>query len=76
MVLSHLPTIYVLFLSSTGAAIKALIILGYSRTRLAVRSKPVRLNIYLGSNNIGGIVIKLRAMQVSYKYRFPFTLAC
>jgi hypothetical protein len=32
--------------------IKALIILGCSYIQLAIRSKPIRLNIYLGSNNM------------------------
>jgi len=30
--------------------------------QLAVRSKPIRLNIRLGSNNISGIIIKLKAI--------------
>ena len=45
-----------------STAIEALIILGRSYTQLAVRSKPVRLNIYSESDDIGGIISKLRAM--------------
>jgi hypothetical protein len=52
-------------LSYNPTAIKALIILGCSRAQLAVRSKPVRLNIRLGSDNISGIISKLRAMRAS-----------
>ena len=59
--------------NSTG--IKALIISGCSHARLVVRSKPVRLNIRSGSNDIGRIVIKLRAIRASYGYRVSFTLA-
>ena len=36
------------FLSYIPTAIKTPIILGYNYARLVVRSKPVRLNIYLG----------------------------
>ena len=53
-------------LSHDPTAINALIILGYSYTQLVVRSKPIRLNIRLGSNNISRIVIKLRAILASY----------
>ena len=63
-------------LSYNLIAIKAPIILDCSHAQLAVRSKPIRLNMHLGSNNIGGIIIKLKAMQASYGYRVPFTLAC
>ena len=51
-------------LSHDPTAIKALIILGLSCAQLAVRSKPVRLNIRSGSNDIGGTVSRLRAMRV------------
>ena len=64
------------FLSYDPIAIEALIILDYSHAQLVVRSKPIRLNMCLGSNNIGEIVIKLKAMQANYKYKIPFTLAC
>jgi hypothetical protein len=57
-------------------AIEAPIISDGSRARLAVRSKPVRLNMRSGSNDIGGIVIKSRAMRASRGYRVPFTQAC
>jgi len=49
-------------LSYDPTAIKALIILCYSRARLAVNSKVIRLNIYSGSNNISRIIIKSRAI--------------
>ena len=53
-------------LSHDPTAINALIISGRSYTRIAVRSKPIRLNVRLGSNNIGRIVIKSRAILASY----------
>ena len=53
-------------LSYNPTAIKAPIISGRSYARLAVRSKPIRLNIRLGSADIGGIISKLRAMRASY----------
>jgi len=43
-------------LSHDPTAIKVPIILGLSRARLAMKSKPVRLNIRSGSNDIGGTV--------------------
>jgi len=54
-------------LSHDLTAIEAPIISGRSRARLAVRSKPVRLNIRSGSNDIGGIVSKSRAMRAVEK---------
>jgi hypothetical protein len=63
-------------LSHDPIAIKALIISNCSHARLTVRSKPVRLNMRSGSDDIGGIVIKSRAMRASRGYRVPFTLAC
>ena len=50
-------------LSHDPTAIEAPIISGRSRALLAVRSKPVRQNIRLGSDDIGGIVSKSRAMR-------------
>ena len=55
-------------LSHDPTAIEALIISGRSRARLAVRSKPVRLNMRSGSNNIGGIVSRSSAMRASRWY--------
>ena len=49
-------------LSYNPTTIKALIILGYSYTRLVVRSKPIRLNIRLESTNISRIISILRAI--------------
>jgi len=50
-------------LSHDPTAIEAPIISGRNRARLAVRSTPVRQNIRLGSDDIGGIVSKSRAMR-------------
>jgi len=55
-------------LSHDPTAVEAPIILGRSRAQLAVRSKPVRLNMRSGSDDIGGIVSKLRAMRASRWY--------
>ena len=55
-------------LSHDPTAIEAPIISGRSRARLAVRSKPVRLNMRSGSDDIGGIVSRLRAMRASCWY--------
>ena len=49
-------------LSHDPTAIEAPIISGHSHARLAVRSKPVRLNMHSESEDIGGIVSKSRAM--------------
>ena len=56
-----MPSLY-----NDPTAIKALIILGYSCMLLAVSSKPIRLNICSGCNDVSRIVSKLRAMRVSY----------
>ena len=49
-----------LSLSYNFIAIETLI--GYSCIQLAVKSKPIRLNVYLESNNISKIIIKLKAI--------------
>ena len=64
------------FLSQDPIAIEAPIMSDCRCARLEVRSKPVRLNMRSGSDDIGAIVIKLSAMRASRGYWAPFTWAC
>ena len=52
----------ILILSYNPIAFKPLIILNYRRTRLEVKSKPIKLGIRSRSNNIGKIIIKSSAI--------------
>jgi len=74
--LNYLFTILITpFLSHDLIIIKTLIILNYNYTLLGVRSKPIRLNICLGFNDINKVIIKSRAIWASRGYLVLFNLA-